>query len=499
MTSRNLITAVTLLAGLLLSVRVSAQEQQTLQPRYKLFVIDTFGGPNSDTNGGGPVINNRGTVVGIADTSSPCPYHEGLISRPFKFQDGVMTDLGLLPGGCFSLPNAINSHGTIIVGSGDNGLIDPLTGNPEIRADVRKGGQIIDLGTFGAGNSLAADVNDRGQVVGVAQNAIPDSFKFQDVIQFALAPTQCHAFLWQDGVMHDLGTLAGPDSAVGGINERGQIAGISFTNSIVNPTTGFPTLDPFLWTNGKMLDLGTLGGTFGTAGRPNNRGQVVGWSDLEGDSQAHPYLWDGRKMKDLGVLGGTFGTANWINDAGEVVGGSTTPGNEAFHAVRWHHGLIHDLGTLAGDSCSSAFAINAKGQAIGQSFKCSGEDKTRAVLWNRDGSIIDLNGFVPANVELELVDPHFINDRGEIVVAGIQPDGNVRAVVLIPCDRNAEDCQGAAESENATAPSAGLGTSAHASHTTLAPEDLRQLQNRFRQRLHLPSALSRNQAQGETQ
>jgi uncharacterized membrane protein len=81
--------------------------------------------------------------------------------------------MGLLPGGCFSLPNAINSSG-MMVGAGDIGVIDPGTGLPMIHADIRTGGQIIDLGTFGGAMSLANHVNDRGEVTGFATNTDPD-------------------------------------------------------------------------------------------------------------------------------------------------------------------------------------------------------------------------------------------------------------------------------------------------------------------------------------
>src|ERR1035438_3854662 len=106
------------------------------------------------------------------------------------------------------------------------------------------------------------------------------------------------------------------------INEQGQAIGISYTNSTPNqvttrcssPGSTIPTQDPFLWENGKMIDIGTLGGTCGFPSWINSHGQVVGYSDLVEDQVNHPFLWTNAKgMQDLGTLGGSYGTASMIN------------------------------------------------------------------------------------------------------------------------------------------------------------------------------------------
>src|SRR5262249_3145644 len=145
-------------------------------------------------------------------------------------------DLGVLPGGDASTAAWISDTG-LIAGQAENGAVDPLLpGFPEIRAVLWKHGKAIDLGTLGGNESSAFSVNNRGQVVGLAVNKIPDPFSF--------FVTQLRAFLWQDGAMQDLGTLGGPEAFALFVNERGQVAGSSLTNAIVNPTTGSPTSDP---------------------------------------------------------------------------------------------------------------------------------------------------------------------------------------------------------------------------------------------------------------
>jgi probable HAF family extracellular repeat protein len=192
------------------------------------------------------------------------------------------------------------------MGISQNGEIDPLIpGFPELRAVLWQNGEITDLGTLEGGyESVASAVNSRGQVVGFETNLISDPFSFFDT-------TRTPAFLWQNGTMQDLGTLGGPDAVALLMNERAQVAGFAYTNSMPNPDNGplcapnVPTIDPFLWEKGEMVDLGTLGGTCGSASGLNNRGQVIGLSSLAGNLTHHPFLWTKPgPIQELDTLGG---------------------------------------------------------------------------------------------------------------------------------------------------------------------------------------------------
>jgi probable HAF family extracellular repeat protein len=437
------ITAMTLFAELAVP-GLAAQHT-----RYKLIDLRTFGGPLSFVAGSNGVndavnriLNNQGTVVGWGDTSAldpfapNCfePFQNGgpcFLPLAFQWQKGVLTNLGALPDGDASSTSWISDSG-LIAGQARNGLIDPLLpGLPEIRAVLWKDGEAIDLGTLGGNESSAFSVNNRGQVVGVAVNTIPDPFSF-----FA---TQLRAFLWQDGAMQDLGTLGGPESWALFVNNGGQVAGFSLTNDTANPATGSPTQDPFLWEHGTMVDLGTLGGTFGWPYSLNNRGQVVGYSDLAGDLTLHPFLWERGSLFDLGTFGGNFGISEGINDSGEVVGWATNNNDQAQLAFLWKDGVMTNLGTLNGDDCSIAFHINSRGQIVGTSFPCAG-GPAHGFLW-QNGFMTDLNAFAPPGSSLTTWgDGIFVNDRGEIAGVRALPNGKFHAFLLVPCADGEEGC-----------------------------------------------------------
>jgi probable HAF family extracellular repeat protein len=237
------------------------------------------------------------------------------------------------------------------------------------------------------------------------------------------------ATLWQGGKPHNLGTLGGPDSLAAFVDQQGQVAGESFTNATPNPATGVPTMDPFLWQNGVMKDLGTLGGTFGNANWMNSTGEVVGQSDLAGDQTSHPFLWNGHRLVDLGTLGGANGIAYWVNDSGTVVGAADVPGSQAHHGFLWRDGTMRDLPPTGGAPCSNANVVNTRGQAVGNDSDCQG-NALAAVLWEH-GAAYDLNHLIGRSA-LHLAEALYINNRGEIACFGILPNGDVRMVLLVP-------------------------------------------------------------------
>ena len=290
-------------------------------------------------------------------------------------------------------------------------------------------------------------------MTGPALNDVPDPYSMIG------GSTQAHAFLWDKGVMQDLGTLGGPDSFPIFVNNRGQVAGMSYASNVPDPNSGVPPLDPFLWTKGKsMQDLGNFGGTnpfgffSGSVNGLNNRGQVVGVMTLPGDMTARAFLWDGGKLSDLGTLGGHYSQAIGLNEAGVVVGEAYLSGvpteNQTFHAFRWENGVMQDIGTVDGDLSSEADYINSEGQIVGVSCAHFNNcDVTRAFLWENGGPSVDLNALISPNSPLQLVWANLITDRGEIVGFSnppgcANPDVCNHAFVLIPCDENHPGVEG---------------------------------------------------------
>jgi probable HAF family extracellular repeat protein len=191
-----------------------------------------------------------------------------------------------------------------------------------------------------------------------------------------------------------------------------------------------------------MLDLGTLGGTFGVAFALNNRGQVVGYSDLAGDNTGvHAFLWDQQGgMQDLGTLGGATGAALSINDAGDIAGGDSLADGSG-RSFLWRHGVMTDLGTVGTSAGSVALGINSRRQIVGTLFDNNGNE-SGGFLWEDGRPMVDLSTLIPPNPDLQLDHAFQINDRGEIAVRGVFSNGDIHSFVLIPCDENHPGVEG---------------------------------------------------------
>ncbi len=312
----------------------------------------------------------------------------------------TITDLGTLGEGT-SQAFGINKKGQVVGSSTVN--------SPIYHAFLWDDGSMTDLGTLGGQQSEAEDVSDTGQVVGWSH----------------INGGNSRAFLWENGTMQNLGTFGGRSSAAYGINNAGQVVGFAEIVDNSDPQDPYYYQHAFLWQNGAMQDLGTLGGKLSYAYGINDAGQVVGQSEYRNDA-GHAFLWQNGTMQDLGTLGGTSSLAYAINNAGQVVGSSYLPNGDT-HAFLWQNGAMQDLGTLGG-LISNAYDVNDAGQVVGTSYLANWME--RAFLWE-NGQMKDLNTLIPADSGWVLRQAHAINKRCQIVGYGAI-DGQAHAFLLTP-------------------------------------------------------------------
>jgi len=274
--------------------------------------------------------------------------------------------------------------------------------------------------------------NDRGLLAGIAQTAAPDplgeNWSCSAFFPGATATGHiCLGFVWEGGVMRALPTLGGNNGFATGANNRGQVVGWA-ENTVHDPTCVPPQVLQFravLWEPGRdrIQELPPLpGDTSGAATAINDRGQVVGISGTCDQAvgrftAAHAVLWENGIPSDIGNLGGnTWNTAMAINERGDIVGFAGQPGddpdNPLLRAFLWtRRDGIRNLGTLPGDVYSEAHGINEQGQVVGTS--CDVDGNCRAFLW-QDGVMKDLNALVAPGYTAVLTTAQDINDRGVI-------------------------------------------------------------------------------------
>ena len=256
------------------------------------------------------------------------------------------------------------------------------------------------------GLSSAAYLNDRGEIAGTDVNGNAALWNGRRTVSLGFAASgddysfvtginangdvvgvsgksgdfeSTHAFVWKSGTIKQL-TGFSPATAASGINDRGEVVGYSLVDG---------QAQAIRWTAaGRPTRLPSLGGAGGTT-QPfaiNNQGVVVGTSYLGPNSgEQHAVSWSSSGViTDLNLPGSTFGLASGINNRGQVVGQMTNPVWSAYSSqssfVAPATGpavIVATSGQAAGDALS---AINDFGVAVGCDFTDEGQNAT---LWIR--------------------------------------------------------------------------------------------------------------------
>jgi probable HAF family extracellular repeat protein len=396
---------------------------------FNLTLIGTLGGPNSRAF----AIDISRQVAGDSTAAPNGDVHA-------MFFDGQTQDLGVLslpnPFGIPGLPNldlssarAIGrlASGTTLVAGSSSAIVFPAA--VVNRATFWINNVPQDMGTLipgpafagmFLGNSEALGANQQGLIVGVSDIAAlgttsviaQRAFVFNTSIRTmqVLLPT-----LFPDPA--GSGAFFGNSKALG-INDHGQIVGVSDTAD-VNPD-GSPVRHAFLFdsTTGVMTDLGTLISRMSNPAQTNansearainNRGQIVGVSDsLDANSAPvqRAFLFDpggfsGRRHMDLGTL----------NPANRPVS------------------FFVDLGN------SEANAINNRGDIVGTAdtgqVDVNGEPIRRGFIFDGTRPIQDLNA-TPLPAGWTITEATGINDNGDICGFGVDGSGSTRGLLLLP-------------------------------------------------------------------
>lgn len=356
-------------------------------------------------------------------TAPPISRHRNVLARPLlhgAVRAAVAAAL-VVTAACADAPSSPDQSKPTATNALDAGTASPAAQLPHYT--------ITDLGTLGGPFSIAYDVTNSGRVVGTA----------------AVAEGYHHAVYWENGVIHDVGSLGGLNAEAGGRAVGGQLAIISETASqdpLGENFCGFGTglvCAAATWDHGELTQLPTLGGTNAAALQSGPAGLIVGVAeDGVADASCIPpqkthfqaVVWNRGEIHELPPLpGDEVGIALRINDRGQAVGTSgscsaTTFGGFALgpHAVLWDHGKPIDLGSPGDGLVTVAADVNDRGAVIGSASFADGSQ--HAFLWTGKGGMRDLG--LMSTDPTDAVNIAFSNnDRDQMVGASCDATGQI--------------------------------------------------------------------------
>ncbi|MFG0329734.1 MAG: hypothetical protein ACF8PN_07530 [Phycisphaerales bacterium] len=422
------------MSGLLLLTGVGVSSGAAGPHPVAIIDLGTLGGVGSTARG----MNEVGQVTGAArsgfSTFNPYVWEQGVMAplsgvgmccegegweiaetghaagasvsadQPALWRDGVETPLGTL-GGDSGRARALNDLDQVV------GESEFEPGSLLIHAFFWEDGVMIDLHPpFSDDQSVAYDINNNSQIVGLASNPSGGTL----------------AVLWEELVATDLGSLGGSVSVAYGINELHQIVGYSHEPS------GFGQLffrRAYLWENGEMRSIHF--DSYFDSSRAidiNNLGMIIGEYDNGDLDERSPAVWLSPDGPSLHVARMLPPNSRWapqwmfledLNDSGQIVG------------LGWHfqpeRGAFEDRGFLITpvehEFALSDVAPGIAGQVNG--IRASGLEPGERVYFlysqRGGGTVLPMCEILDATLQLDYPS----------VITSVRADANGEALLLV--------------------------------------------------------------------